>query len=110
MGRAYMTAEERFARIEHITAGLVEQRRQDREEYRALWRDTQRQLNEVSVKINDLTLKIADTNDAVTRFAEETQKKMDRLADEFREADKKLGERIDALVSAIGQFIAGKKE
>jgi len=105
-----MTAEERFARIEHITAGLVEQRRQDREEYRALWRDTQRQLNEVSVKINDLTLKIADTNDAVTRLAEETQKKMDRLAEEFREADKKLEERIDALVSAIGQFLAGRKE
>jgi chromosome segregation ATPase len=106
MGKAHMTAEERFARIEHITAGLVEQRRQDREEYRALWRDTQRQLNEVSVKINDLTLKIADTNDAITRLAEETQRKIDSLT----EADKKLGERIDALVSAIGQFIAGKKE
>jgi len=45
--------------------------------------------------MNDLTPKIADTNDAVAR-----------LADESRAADTQLGERIDALVSAIGQFLA----
>jgi len=33
-----MTAEERFERIEHVTAGLAEERRKDREEFRALWR------------------------------------------------------------------------
>ena len=104
-----MTTEERIDRIEHITAGLAEERRKDREEYRQLWRDTQRQ-------INDLTLKIADTNDAVARLAEETQKNIDRLADETqkniarlaaesRAADQALSERITALVSAIGQML-----
>jgi uncharacterized protein YlxW (UPF0749 family) len=90
-----MTIEERFERIEHVTAGLAEERRQDREENRQLWRDTQRQINELAVRMNDLTLKVADTNDAITRLAEES-----------RAADRQLGERIEALVSAIGQFLA----
>jgi hypothetical protein len=34
--------------IEHLTAGIAEERRKDRDEYKVLWRDTQRQLNEVS--------------------------------------------------------------
>jgi hypothetical protein len=54
------------------------------------------------VRVNDLTIKLADTNDAITRLAEETQIKIDRLA----EQDRRLGERIDALVSAIGIFLS----
>ncbi|MGC9949992.1 MAG: hypothetical protein ABSF64_26800 [Bryobacteraceae bacterium] len=90
-----MTIEERFERIEHVTAGLDEERRKDREESRQLWRDTQRQINELAVRMNDLTIKLADTNDAITRFAEES-----------RAADRQLGERIEALVSAMGKFLA----
>jgi len=89
-----MTIEERFERIEHVTAGLAEERRKDREENRQLWRDTQRQINELATRMNDLTLKLADTNDAITRLAEES-----------RAADRQLGERIDALVSAIGKLL-----
>lgn len=37
-----MTIEERFERIEHLTAGMAEERRKDREENKSLWRDTQR--------------------------------------------------------------------
>jgi hypothetical protein len=35
-----MTIDERFARIERVTAGLAEEHRNDREELRGLWRDT----------------------------------------------------------------------
>jgi methyl-accepting chemotaxis protein len=101
-----MTIEERFERIEHVTAGLAEERRKDREENRQLWRDTQRQLNE-------LTLKIANTNDTVSRLAEETRaadqqlrERIDRVAEESRAADQRLADRIEALVSAIGKFMA----
>jgi hypothetical protein len=94
-----MTTEERFERIEHVTAALAEERRKDREEYRQLWRDNQRQ-------IDDLGRKIADTNAAITRLAVETEEKINRLAEESREQDRRLGERIDALVSAIGVFLA----
>ena len=119
-----MTIEERFERIEHITAGLAEEHRRDHEENRQLWRDTQRQINELAVRMSDLTVKVADTNGAITRLAEETHERIDRLAEESRaadrqlgeridalaeetrDADRKLGERIEALVSAIGQFLA----
>jgi septal ring factor EnvC (AmiA/AmiB activator) len=93
-----MTAEERFERIEHVTAGLVEERRRDREENRQIWRETQRQINELTARLNDLTLKVSDTNDAIAR-----------LADESRAADQQLRERIDGLVSAIGALIRKDK-
>jgi methyl-accepting chemotaxis protein len=99
-----MTIEERFERIEHVTAGLAEERRKDREENRQLWRDTQLQINELAVRMNDLTLKLANTNDAIARLAEETESKINRLAEESRAADRQLGERIEALVSAMGKF------
>lgn len=96
-----MTTEERFERIEHVTAGLAEQARKDREENRQLWRDTQRQINELALRmgeltmrVNDLGMKIADTNDAITRLGEES-----------RAADQQLRERIDSMVSAIGELI-----
>ena len=93
-----MTIDERLDRIEHVTAGIAEERRKDREEYRQLWRDGQRQIGE-------LTLKIADTNDTITRLAEETHAKIDRLAEESRAADQQLRERIESLVSAIGRLL-----
>jgi hypothetical protein len=101
-----MTSEERFERIEHVTAALAEERRKDREEYRQLWRDTQRH-------IDDLSHRIADTNAAITRLAEHSmaadqrlEDKIKLLAEESREADRRLGERIDALVSAFGNYLA----
>jgi septal ring factor EnvC (AmiA/AmiB activator) len=101
-----MTVEERFERIEHVTAMLVEERKKDREEYRQLWRDTQR-------RIDELTLKIAETNETVSRLAVEAREqdrrlgeRIDALAAESHDADRRLGERIDSLVSAIGQFLS----
>jgi hypothetical protein len=55
----------------------------------------------VGVRLNELTLKAADTDDRIKVLAEES-----------READRRLGERIDSLgeriatlVSAMGEFI-----
>jgi DNA repair exonuclease SbcCD ATPase subunit len=101
-----MTVEERFERIEHITAALVEERRKDREEYRQLWRDARQA--------------IADTQQNIDRLAEESraadarlEQKIDRVAEELRQhaaesraADQRSGERIDSLVSAVGKFLA----
>jgi hypothetical protein len=53
-----------------VTAGLDDERRKDRDENRQLWRDTQRQINELAVRMNDL-------------FAEESHA-----------ADRQLGDRI----------------
>jgi hypothetical protein len=104
-----MTTEERFERIEHLTAGLAEERRKDREEYKILWRDTQRQINELSARI----LQIGDeSREADSRLearigqlAEESRTAIQKLAEESRAANQRLEERIGSLVSAIGQFI-----
>jgi septal ring factor EnvC (AmiA/AmiB activator) len=101
-----MTIEERFERIEHVTAGIAEERRKDREEYRQLWRDQQRQIDEM--------------NRAITRMAEESRadhqrwrqemhdlrEEMHDLQEEALARDQRLGERIDALVSAMGEFLS----
>src|SRR5947209_4267425 len=103
-----MTVEERFERIEHVTAGLAEERRNDREENRQLWRNTQLQIDQLSVRMNELTLKIADTNDAIVRLGEETREQIKHFAEESRAADERLGQRIESLVSAIGKMLAAK--
>ena len=89
-----MTIEERFDRIEHLTAGIAEERRKDREEYKTLWRDGQRQINELGAGLNSLRNKVDD-------LAVETRLRFDQVADRFDQ----VGERIDKLVSAIGQLI-----
>jgi hypothetical protein len=89
-----MTTDERFERIEHVTAGLAEERRKDREEFRGLWRETQRQLNE-------LTIQVVEVDDRLG-------KRIEALAEESRAADRRLGERIEKLVSAMGEFIASQ--
>jgi hypothetical protein len=38
------------------------------ERNRQLWRETQRHIDELAVRMNDLTLKVADTNDTITRL------------------------------------------
>ena len=100
-----MTIEERLNRIEHFSAVADEQRRKDRETDRALWRDTQRQLN-------DLTLKLADLGDRVAEIAEESRAEDRRLAGRMEEADRQsrardqeLRDRIEAMISAMGGYI-----
>src|SRR5437763_377612 len=96
-----MTVEKRFQRIEHITAGEAEERRKDREEYRMLWRDTQRERKSLAARVGDLTCKIADTNEKIADTNDTTMPQDEELRDE-KDA---LGKRIDALVSAIGEFL-----
>jgi hypothetical protein len=94
-----MTIEERFERMEHVTAGLAEERRKDREEFRQLWRDTQRQINELSSRLIAF-------EETAEKWAAELRQADERARDEFRQADAALGKRIDALESAMGDFIA----
>jgi len=107
-----MTTEERFERIEHLTAGIAEERPKDREEYKMLWRDTQRQINELSAGMVDLRRHVDDlaveVRHRIQEVAEESRLRIQELAEESREADKRLENRIESLVSAIGTFIASQ--
>ena len=101
-----MTTEERFERIEHVTFGLAEERRKDREEFRALWRDTQRQLNELTVQVVEVDDRLGKRIEALAEEAAARDRETDRR---FRETDRRFREtdaRIDKLVVAIGEFMA----
>jgi hypothetical protein len=89
-----MTTEERFERIEHVTAGLVEERRKDREESRQLWRETQRQLDQLTDRVNGIAIQM-------DRFIVEAAARDAETDRRFRETDG----RIEKLVSGIGEFL-----
>jgi len=100
-----MTTEERLNRIEHVTAGLAEQHRKDHEEDRQLWRDTQRQITELSartIELSNRTLQMGDElRHAIDRMAQESRVAIQQLASETREADRRLSDRIDSLVTGV---------
>jgi chromosome segregation ATPase len=96
-----MTSEERLDRIEHITAGIAEERRKDRDEYKALWRDTQRQLNEVSTRL----VQLSEADEEARAADKRLDARIQQLADESRAANKQLEARIETLVSAFGELI-----
>lgn len=100
-----MTTEERFERLEHFTAGMWEEQRRQREEDRQLWRDTQRQINELSVRMVQWAEESREEDrrlkERLEQYAAESRAEDQRL----READERLGARIDALVSAIGKLL-----
>lgn len=68
-----MTHEERFERIEHVTAGLAEERKRDRDEFRALWRNTQRQLNDLTIKVATVTDSVDSLGSRIADLAEESR-------------------------------------
>jgi hypothetical protein len=55
-------------RIEHLIAGLAEERRKDREEYKILWRDTQRQINEMGMKLSEVGTRLVQLSEADSRL------------------------------------------
>ena len=105
-----MTTEERFERIEHVTAGLAEERCRDREEFRQLWRDTQRQINDVATHLNVLTVKVADMHDRLGERIERLAEESRAAAQESRAADQRLEQRIESMVSGIGEFMRQQRE
>ncbi len=97
-----MTTDQRLDRIEHLTAGIAEERHKDREEYKALWRDTQERGNRTDERIARMADAVGGIALQVDRLAIETRLRIAELAD----ADEKLNARVEALVSAIGKLIA----
>jgi hypothetical protein len=96
-----MTTEERFERIEHVTAALAEERRKDRREFKALWRDTQRQLNELSTTVLNMAEELRETDRRLANRIEQLAAESREAAKASQEADTRQGARIEALVSAI---------
>jgi len=104
-----MTPEERSERIKRLAGALAEERRKDREEFKTLWRDTQRQINELSARV----LQFGQESQESARRHREADSRLEarikQLAEESREADRRLETHIESLVSALNQFLAGPK-
>jgi hypothetical protein len=103
-----MTVDEPFERIEHVTAGIAEARRRDREEFRGLWRDTQRQLNDLTLRTAALADGLDGLSARIAELAEESRAEDRRLAARIEETDQRLGSRIETMILAMGQFIASQ--
>lgn len=100
-----MTTEERFERIEHLTAGLAEERRKDRDEYKMLWRDTQRQLNELSTRVLQLAEEGRETDRRLRELGEATDARFQATDARIAALGEATDARIAALVSAIGEHV-----
>ena len=101
-----MTIDQRLDRIEHLTAGIAEERRKDRDEYKELWRDTQRQLDALATDTRLRFEQVANRFDQIAPDRQAADAKLDARIANLADADEKLAARIASLVSAIGNFIA----
>src|ERR1700722_634702 len=88
--------------IEHITAGIAEERRRDRDEYKALWRHNQDQWRQSQDQIDKLTHGLVEQGRQLAELAAESRIRTRERAAHPRPPDERLAARIDALVSAIG--------
>jgi hypothetical protein len=97
-----MTIDERLDRIEHITAGMAEQARNDREENRQLWRDTQRQIDDLARRTAELAV---STTQLIAQSMQLTTQSIELTRQMGELSVARLSERVEALVSAIGEWM-----
>ena len=93
-----MTLEERMDRVEHLSATMFEEWREERKLDRQLWRDTQRQIEESQRRIEEWGKQTREADDRLGKLIGE-------LATESRLADAELSKRIDDMVSAMGELL-----
>jgi N-glycosylase/DNA lyase len=95
-----MTHEEWWAQMTAHFAASDEERRRDQQEFRRIVAESQRHIDALQIPM--------PVTDAETERSAASAALFDRLAEEALEQDRQLGERIEALVSAIGA-LAQKK-
>ncbi|HLH15614.1 MAG TPA: hypothetical protein VKX45_00265 [Bryobacteraceae bacterium] len=88
----------RLERIEHVTAALAEERRKDRDEYKTLWRETQRHIDELAIETR---IAIGHLTKQLQQYQEQTEHRFQQYAD----AGKASEERIARLTGSIGEPI-----
>ena len=94
-----MMPEGRFERIEHVIGGLTEERKKDREEFHAWRRDMERRSEQSQLAI-DRTQRLLEES-IIEHDLQRREERADRM-----ERDRRIDDRIEKLVSAIGAFIS----
>jgi hypothetical protein len=97
-----MTSEERLDRIEHLTAGWIEQSKKEHQENRDLWRQTQTQIAETDRHLRVLADQF---NEQMAQHRAEWREEMRVMREDMTARDRATDARIGELVSAIGAFI-----
>jgi hypothetical protein len=100
-----MTVEERIEQIERLHAEQMQMARDDRAAYIAWKRDMESQ-------VQATWMAIERASKGIEQMAVENKKGFGEMRSEFKERDRLLDERINKLVSAIGELIQrmdGKK-
>ena len=98
--------EERLDRIEHLTAGWIEQSKAEHRENRELWRETQRKIDALTDQISRHQAEMAQRDRVTNERFRETDERFRVLREEQVQRDRVLDERIGVLVSAIGKLIS----
>ena len=100
-----MTIDERIERLEHITAGYIEQSRKEMEENRRLWREQREEIAAIwkatDRRFAEVTEQFRETDRRLAQSKLETDQRFRETDERFRATD----DRIDKLVSAIGELV-----
>jgi hypothetical protein len=103
-----MTTEERFERIEHFAAAWREESRRELAEHRGLWRETQRQINEITRRVAELSDRMLESEVRAAALREEMAERDRRTEDRFAALRHEMAERdrkMDERMAAIGRLV-----
>ena len=100
-----MTIDERFERLEHFTAGWADQFRQEQAETRQLWRKTDEQINALSEQFARFQREAAERSREIDERFRQTDAHIQTVVSAIGASNRAADERIQSLVSVIGQFI-----
>lgn len=101
-GRILLTIDERIERLEHVTAGWIEQSKKELDEGRRLWRE---QRDEVTALWQATDRRFEESRRQFDDMNRESHEQMAAIRNEIAERDRVTDKRIADLVSAIGEFI-----
>ena len=92
-------------RLEHITAGWIEQSRKDYEENRRLWRESKAEIDALWKATDRRFAEVAEEVRETDRRFKETDARFKETERLLRESAQRVDERIDKLVLAIGELV-----
>lgn len=97
-----MTTEERLDRMEHVLAGHIEQAKKDYEENRRIWREFQSDRDAIWRRMEE---RDKEWRAMMAERDRERHENFEAMRKESDKRGKELDERVDKLVSAIGELI-----
>jgi hypothetical protein len=99
-----VTIDDPIERLEHITAGWIEQSRKDYEENRRLWRESKAEIDALWKATDRRFAELAEEGRETDRRFKETDARFKETERLLRESAQRADERVENLVLAIGEL------